>query len=503
MLRRAGGFRNLPLGGRMRAERMEAPMSETDTTPTDPALMSAETLLALYARRALSPVEALKAVTERIARYNPWVNAFAAMNPRALQAAGESEARWAVGRPIGPLDGVPSTVKDLLHLAGFPTRRGSRTTDPQPVAEDAPAVVGLKAAGAVILGKTTTTEFGWKSPGDCPLNGITRNPWDPRRTTGGSSSGAGAAGAACFGPLHIGTDAGGSIRIPAAFCGLVGVKPSFGRVPQWPHGAFAHVAAAGPMTRSVRDAALMLSALARYDLRDPYCLPDEPCDWRAGIEDGVEGMRVAVVRRLGFDPPLDADGEGALTAAARMLEEQGAIVEEADPGLPDTRVIFGRVWGVALARVVASTAPDMRGLLDHGMAEVAEREGGLPATEYLAAEAMRLEAAHAMARFHQRHDLVLTACTPTAAFDADAPTVRPREALWRDWAPWTFAFNLTRQPAISVPVGLDGDGMPRGVQVVAAPYRDDLAFRAARAIERAAQVPIADPEAAQPGAGEA
>jgi len=156
---------------------------------------------------------------ERVARYNPWVNAFAAMNPRALQAAGESEARWMAGRPIGLLDGVPSTVKDLLHLAGFPTRRGSRATDAAPVAEDAPAVLGLKAEGAVIIGKTTTTEFGWKTPGDCPLHGITRNPWDPQRTVGGSSSGAGAAGAACFGPLHIGTDAGGSIRIPAAYCG--------------------------------------------------------------------------------------------------------------------------------------------------------------------------------------------------------------------------------------------------------------------------------------------
>ncbi|MFM7305815.1 MAG: amidase family protein, partial [Alphaproteobacteria bacterium] len=166
---------------------------------TDPALMTAETLLGLYARRRLSPVEALKAVMERVARYNPWVNAFAAMNPRALQAAGESEARWQAGRPMGALDGVPSTVKDLLNMAGFPTRRGSRSTDTTPAVEDAPAVLGLKQAGAVIIGKTTTTEFGWKSPGDCPLHGITRNPGNPKRTPGGSSSGAGAAGAAGFG----------------------------------------------------------------------------------------------------------------------------------------------------------------------------------------------------------------------------------------------------------------------------------------------------------------
>ena len=458
---------------------------------TDPALMSAETLLGLYARRRLSPVEALKAVMERVARYNPWVNAFAAMNPRALQAAGESEARWQAGRPMGALDGVPSTVKDLLHLAGFPTRRGSRASDSTPMNEDAPAVMGLKQAGAVIIGKTTTTEFGWKSPGDCPLHGITRNPWNRERTPGGSSSGAGAAAAACFGPLHIGTDAGGSIRIPAAFCGVVGVKPSFGRIPQWPLGAFANVAVAGPMARGVRDAALMMNAMARHDLRDPFSLPDDKRDWRDGIEGGVAGLRVALVRRMGFDAPLDAEGEIALMQAARALEAAGAIIEEADPQLPDTRAIFGRVWGVALSRLLASVPEEKRHLLDEGIAEVAAAEGQMSAVDFMAADALRIEAAHAMARFHQRHDLMLTPCTPTAAFGADQPTLNPRMALWRDWAPWTFTHNLTRQPAISVPVGLDSEGMPRAVQVAAALYRDDLCFQAARCIEMALQSPAA------------
>jgi aspartyl-tRNA(Asn)/glutamyl-tRNA(Gln) amidotransferase subunit A len=461
------------------------------TTKTDPALMMAEELISLYARRALSPVEALKAVSERIARFNPWVNAFASLNPRAIQQAGESESRWMAGRPMGQLDGVPTTVKDLLNLAGFPTRRGSRTTDNTPAVEDAPAVMGLKLAGAVIVGKTTTTEFGWKSPGDCPLHGITRNPWNRERTPGGSSSGAGAAGAACFGPLHIGTDAGGSIRIPAAFCGLVGVKPSFGRVPQWPLGAFANVAVAGPMTRSVRDAALMFNALARHDLRDPFFLPDEKREWRDGIDDGVKGLRVAVVRRLGFDAPLDADGETALDEAARALEAAGAIVEEADPRLPDTRAIFGRVWGVALARLVSTVPSEKREMLDAGILEVAEAESAMSAVDFLGADALRIEAAHAMARFHQVYDLMLTPCTPTAAFAADQPTLHPQMALWRDWAPWTFSHNLTRQPAISVPVGLDSEGMPRAVQVAAALYRDDLCFRAARTLEVARQTPTA------------
>ena len=460
-------------------------------TKIDPALLGAEDLLALYRSRALSPVDALRDVLERIARMNPWVNAFAAMNPRALAAAGESEARWAAGRPMGPLDGVPVTVKDLLDVAGFPTRRGSKTTSTEPATQDAPLVLGLKAAGAVIIGKTTTTEYGWKSPGDCPLHGITRNPWDRMRTPGGSSSGAGAAAAASFGPLHVGTDAGGSIRIPAAWCGVVGFKPSFGRVPQWPLGTFANVAVAGPITRSVRDAALMFGAMARHDLRDPFCLPDDGRDWLAGIEDGVAGMRVAVMRRMGFAPNLDAAGEAALGQAARWLEEQGAIVEDAAPELPDTRAIFGRVWGVALAKLAAGLSPEQQGMLDAGIMDVARREAGMTAVDFLAADALRIEAAHAMARFHQRYDLVICPTTPGAAPAADQPTLKPHEALWQDWAPWTFTFNLTRQPAISVPVGLGPEGMPRGVQVVAALYRDDLALRAARALERAAAMPAA------------
>ncbi|MGH7081813.1 MAG: amidase family protein, partial [Acetobacteraceae bacterium] len=227
----------------------------------DPALMTAEELLDHYVHQRLSPVEVLAATIERIGRHNPSLNAFVVLNQNAEAAARESARRWRSGRPLGLLDGIPCTVKDLVDVAGFPTRRGSRLTSEAPASVDAPAVLGLKNAGAVIIGKTTTTEFGWKSPGDCPLTGITRNPWNPRHTPGGSSAGAAAAAAAGFAPLHLGTDGGGSIRIPAAWSGIVGLKPSFGRVPQWPLGAFATVAVAGPIARSVRDAALMLSAL--------------------------------------------------------------------------------------------------------------------------------------------------------------------------------------------------------------------------------------------------
>ncbi|HYZ21692.1 MAG TPA: amidase family protein [Rhodopila sp.] len=458
---------------------------------TDPALLSAEEMLAAYARRQLSPVDVLQAVIERVTRFNPGLNAFAVMNPRAVEAAGESAARWRAGRPIGLLDGVPCTVKDLVDLAGFPTRRGSRTTSADPVPDDAPMMLGLKAAGAVIVGKTTTTEFGWKSPGDCPLHGITRNPWNPDYSTGGSSSGAGAAGAAGFGPLHIGTDAGGSIRIPAAWCGLVGLKPTYGRVPQWPASTFASVSCAGPMTRTVRDAALMLSAMARWDARDPFCLPDEPSDWRDGIEEGVAGLRVGVLDNPGFAAPVDTDGAAAVERAAQVLADVGACVESVQADLPDTSSIFGRVWGAALARLVAATPPELVGLLDPGIREVAAALGGMTAVEFMDSEALRAQAAHAMALLHQRFDLVLCPTVPAGPPLADAPTADPVRALCTAWAPWTFTFNLTRQPAVTVPMGLRGDGLPNSVQIAAAQFRDDLVLRAARVVELAEPFAVA------------
>ncbi len=458
---------------------------------TDPALMTAEAMLGEFAAGTLTPIEALQAVTERVARLNSRINAFAVMNPDALRSAGESTARWRAGRPLGALDGVPTTVKDLIDIAGLPTRRGSRLSSPAPATEDAPTVLGLKAAGAVIIGKTTTTEYGWKSPGDCPLHGITRNPWNTDYTTGGSSSGAGAACAAGFGPLHIGTDAGGSIRIPAAWCGAVGLKPSFGRVPQWPLGAFASVAVAGPITRTVRDAALMLGALARHDMRDPFCLPDDNRNWLDGIEDGVAGLRVAVLRTPGFDAPVDEDGIAAVEQAAGLLADAGAHVEITDAGLPDVRHIFGRIWGVALARLVDGIPEDRRHLLDHGLLEVAADANQVSAMEFMDAEAMRIAASHAMARLHLRYDLVLCPCVPNGPMLADAPTVDPVRALWTNWAPWTFAFNLTRQPAITVPMGANALGLPRSVQLAAPMYRDDLVLRAARALEVAQPFPVA------------
>ena len=460
---------------------------------TSLALLPAEDLLAGFARGEFTPIQALQAVTERIARANPDLNAFAVLNPRAAVAAAESTLRWQAGRPLGALDGVPCTVKDLIDLAGFPTRRGSRTTSADPVPYDAPIATALKNAGAVIVGKTTTTEFGWKTPGDCPLHGITRNPWNTAYTTGGSSSGAAAAAAAGFGALHVGTDAGGSVRIPAAWCGVVGLKPTFGRIPQWPLGAFATVACAGPMTRTVRDAALLLSVLARHDWRDPFTLPDAPWDYRDGIEDGVEGMRVAVLRSPGFDAPVDAEGVAAVEHAARILAEAGAELEEASPALPDSGHLFTTLWSTALRVVVDATLPERRPLLDPALLALAERPAA-SGTELMQAAAQQVQAAHAMAALHRRFDLVLCPTVPGPPSLADAGMTDPVHALLHEWAPWTFLFNLSRQPAITVPLGTSRIGLPRSVQLAAAVFRDDLVLRAARTLERAVPVPVANPD---------
>ena len=237
---------------------------------TDPALFSATELLHAYARKTLSPVEATKAVLAQIDKYDGTFNAFRLVDEaRALEAARASEARWVKGVPAGLVDGVPTTIKDLVATKGWSTRRGSlSSSEDGPWDEDHPLVGKLRAHGAVLLGKTTTPEFGWKGVTDSLLTGITRNPWDPSKTTGGSSGGAAAAAAACMGALHHGSDGGGSIRMPAGYTGIYGIKPTFGRVPTWPASGFGSLSHQGPMTRTVADAALMLTVMAQPDPKD-------------------------------------------------------------------------------------------------------------------------------------------------------------------------------------------------------------------------------------------
>src|SRR3954470_25071791 len=295
---------------------------------SDIAFASALDLVELYCTQALSPVEAAEALLDRAEALQPKLNAFCVIDrDGAIAAARAAERRWRDGAPLGPLDGVPVTIKDLVPMRGFPTRRGSRMIDPIPDSEDGPAVARLREAGAVIIGKTTTPEFGWKAIGDSPLTGITRNPWDLERTPGGSSAGAAAASAAGIAPLHVGSDGAGSIRIPSAFTGIFGMKATFGRVPAYPASPLGLLSNVGPMTRHVRDAALMLNALSRPDHRDPYALPPYDRDWLDGIEDGVRGLRIAYSPDLGY-ARVNPEIAAAAAAAARQFEALGASVEE-------------------------------------------------------------------------------------------------------------------------------------------------------------------------------
>src|ERR1043166_6953412 len=268
----------------------------------DLALWSATALADAFRRKTVSPVEATQAALARIERLDGQLNAFILVDrDGALAAAKASEARWRNGEPLGPVDGVPTSIKDIVLTKGWPTLRGSKTVDPQqPWTEDAPAVARLREAGAVFLGKTTTPEFGWKAIGDSPLTGITRNPWNLERTPGGSSAGAAAACAVGIAPLNLGTDGAGSIRIPEAFTGVFGIKATFGRVPAYPASPLGLLSNVGPMTRHVRDAALLLNVLFRPDHPDPYGLPPHGRDWLDGIEDGVRGLRIAYSPDLGY-----------------------------------------------------------------------------------------------------------------------------------------------------------------------------------------------------------
>ena len=246
------------------------------------------------------------------------------------------------------------------------------------------------------------------------------------------------------------------------------------------------------MTRTVRDAALMFSVMAQYDLRDPCCLPSDGRDWRDDIESGVAGLTVGILRRPGFDAPADADAAAAIEQAAQILSDAGAFVEEAPANLPDPSAVFLRVWGAALGRVVAATPTQLVNLLDPGILEVASTLGGMTAVEFMEGEALRAQVGHVMGRYHQRYDLLLCPTVPAEPPLADAPTTDPVRALNSAWAPWTYLFNLSRQPAITVPLGSRASGLPNSVQIAAAQHRDDLVFRAARAIEVAVPIPVAD-----------
>jgi aspartyl-tRNA(Asn)/glutamyl-tRNA(Gln) amidotransferase subunit A len=461
---------------------------------TDPALLSATELIAHYRRKELSPVEATRAALDRIERFDGAINAFCLVDPgRALADARAAEDRWRRGAPIGMVDGVPATIKDLVLTEGWPTLRGSRAiARDQPWDEDAPVTARLREQGAVLIGKTTTPEFGWKAVTDSPLTGITRNPWDLAKTPGGSSGGAAAACALGMGALHVGTDGGGSIRIPASFTGIFGLKPSFGRVPVYPLSPFGTVAHLGPMTRTVSDAALMLNVLALPDPRDCHALPYDPRDHRIGLEDGVRGLKIAYSPALGF-AEVDPEVADLVASAAQAFAELGAHVERADPGFANPRATFVAHWYAGAANILRHYGARERAGMDPGLVEIAAAGAKIPLLDYLEAVARRGALGQQMCGFHERFDLLLTPTVPIAAFAAGVERPDPaRQERWIDWAPFSNPFNLTQQPVASVPCGFTAAGLPVGLQIVGPMHADALVLRAARAFEAARPWPMPD-----------
>ena len=335
--------------------------------------LTAAELLRLYRRRELSPVEVARDQLDRIEKFSrrstPSSSSTATARSRPRKA---SEARWQKGEPIGLVDGLGATVKDNVWLKGFPSRRGSSPATRAPMKDDAPAVARLRESGAVILGKTTMPEFGWIGACHSPLTGITRNPWKLDRTPGGSSGGAAAAALLNLGHLHIGTDGAGSIRIPAAFTGVFGIKPSYGRVAAYPASPFSILAHVGPLTRTVADAALMLSVIGGPDERDMTAWNTPAPDYRVGLDDGVRGLRVAWSPRLGYVQKLNPEVEAATKKAAQAFGDLGAIVEEADPGFTEPYEMIMTLWGAVSAMIVAAAPESDREKMDPGFLKLAE-----------------------------------------------------------------------------------------------------------------------------------
>ena len=455
--------------------------------------LSAGELLAAYRSRALSPVEVTRAVLAHIARWEPHLHATYALDPDAAMAtARASEARWAAASPQGALDGVPAMLKENLATRGVPTPLGTAATELVPAAEDSPPAARLREAGAVLLGKTTMPDWGMLSSGLSSFHPLTRNPWDLRKGPGGSSAGAGAGAAAGYGPLHVGTDIGGSIRLPATWCGVFGLKPSNGRIPIKPP-YYGRVA--GPMTRCVDDAALMMSVLAQPDARDTMSLPPAAIDW-TDLQRDVRGLRVGLLLDAGWGLAVEPETLAAVQVAARAFEAAGAIVEPLAP-FTTRAMIEGldRFWR-------------MRSWLDFSALPAARQAKVLPYIREWIATGATLTGAEVFAGFSQMGAIRDATVAATLAFDVVLSPVSPVPAFTAEWASpiddpqrpfehiaFTLPFNMSEQPAASINCGFTAGGLPIGLQIAGRRFDDLGVLQVARAYEalRGAQRPWPTP----------
>jgi len=448
--------------------------------------LSAVDLVAGFREKRFTPLDATQSVLKRIAEVDEAVNAFFHLDADgALDAASAATARWQKNEPLSGIDGVPTTIKANVLTKGWPTVKGSKLIDPKgPWPEDAPATARLKEGGAVLLGLTNMPEFGWKGVTDSPLSGVTRNPWDTSKTPGGSSGGASAAAALGMGALHIGTDGGGSIRIPAAFTGVFGLKAHFGRVPAYPASPFGTLAHVGPITRTVADAALMLSVLAETDSRDWMRLPPVTGDFPGSLDNGIEGLLIGYVPDFGGAKP-DPEVAALTDRAVRALEELGAEIETPSLALPhDPLETFTTLWHAGAHHVFDKFTEKHKALADPGFAAVAADGGTIGLERYLVAQNERAAIATRLNRIFETYDLLVMPTMPTVALDVlrDVPEDSGMR-WWQEWSPYTYPFNLSQHPAASVPCGFTPAGLPVGLQIVGPQFYEELVLTAARAYE--------------------
>jgi aspartyl-tRNA(Asn)/glutamyl-tRNA(Gln) amidotransferase subunit A len=454
---------------------------------TDLSMLGAAELVAGYRSGQFTPLDATRAALDAIGVHNPRVNAFVLVDEEvALGMAADSTNRYAAGTTLGPADGIPVSIKDMFLTKGWPTLRGSTLSDAAgPWDEDAPAAARLRESGTVFLGKNTTPEFAWKGVTDSERHGVTGNPWGAELTSGGSSGGSATAVGLGMGTWSVGTDGGGSVRIPASFTGTVAFKPTYGLIPMYPSSPYGTLAHAGPMTRTVSDAAMMLDILARPDARDWSALPSPEGSFLDGLDGGVEGLSVAFSPDLGFGTN-DADVDAAVRQAAQVLSDAGARVEEVDLGISDPVDAFHLLWFTGAAKVLESYGDDALGRVDPGLAAAITEFGITPtASDYLDAMAVRMSLGRRFGALHDTHDVLLCPTMPISAFPAGQPSPDgwPSQ-LWTSWTPYTYLFNLTQQPAVSLPCGLTGDHRPIGLQVVGPRHGDRIVLRVAHAYER-------------------
>ena len=449
----------------------------------------ASVLARMIREKQLSPVELTRTLLARIEALNPVLNAYCTLlGDEALDAARAAEQAVMAGKRLGRLHGVPVSIKDLTVMKGVRWMAGSHIFADRVGEEDAPVVTRLRRAGAVILGKTTTPEFGWKGLSDSPLTGATHNPWKIGRTAGGSSAGAAASMAAGMGPLAQGSDGAGSIRIPSAFCGIFGFKPSFGRVPNHPIANNDNASHVGPMTRTVADAALMLSAIAGPDDHDRTSLEAKPADYVGKLTaKGVRGLKV------GFSPDLgtlrvDPDVAALVRKAVGAFEELGAHVEELDPGFGDSHELIEGLWNAHEAGNLSQHLPQWEAKMDPGL--VASINDGLrySLVDYIQLRGRKIAYWDKVRAYFERYDLLLTPSLSVAAFPVFRllPEHWPQHPWnWMLWASFSYPFNFTGNPAATCPCGFTDEGLPVGLQIVGRRFADLQVLQASAAFEQA------------------